>query len=247
MEELAMNRKSRIPTIAAATLLAVAGAALAGNAFAEDAPQSWDGLVEITPKRMDAVFLLPGADFRGYKRIMLDPTQVAFHKDWARNVGETGGSRINQISKRDIEEILAAARSNFDDVFHTAFTEAGYEIATAPAPDVLRVSTAVLNLYINAPEAALATGARTRMYTANAGEATLVVETRDSETGALLGRVIDRRETREAAGPQLATRATNEHDFRRLFEGWAKIVTDGIGELKAHSPVPEDLQPKQKL
>ncbi len=231
-----MNRMPRLSTIAATVLLVATGAALA-----TDAPQSWDGLVEIKPKHMDAVFLLPGADFRGYKRIMLDPTQVAFHKDWARNVGETGGSRINQISKRDIEEILAAARSNFDDVFHRAFVEAGYEIAAAPAPDVLRVSTAVLNLYINAPEAALATGARSRMYTANAGEATLVVEARDSETGALLGRVVDRRETRRAAGPQLATRATNERDFRDLFEAWAKIVTNGIAELKAHSPVPEDL------
>jgi len=36
-------------------------------------------------------------------------------------------------------------------------------------------------------------------------------------------------------------------EFRALFKQWAGITVKGIDELKAHSPVPTDLKPKQKL
>ena len=34
------------------------------TALAEELPSSWDGLIEVKPKKLDAVYLLPGADFR---------------------------------------------------------------------------------------------------------------------------------------------------------------------------------------
>ncbi len=60
------------------------GAALCLMAFAAMAQDSgnWDGLVQVKPKRVDAAFLLPGADFRNYKKIMMDPVEVAMEKDW---------------------------------------------------------------------------------------------------------------------------------------------------------------------
>ena len=88
---------------------------------------------------------------------------------------------------------------------------------------------------------------RSRTYTTEAGEATLVLEVRDSTTGALLGRVVDRRETRQSGGVQWATSVSNRADFSQLFKSWANICVKGFEELKAHSPVPADLQPNQKL
>lgn len=216
-----------------------------GTALAADAPESWDGLVEIKPKRMDAVFLLPGADFRPYARVMIDPTEVAFHKDWLKDMNRAGTSLSRQVSDQDAAEILAAARSNFDDIFQAAFTQAGYPVVTAAGPDVLRIRTGVINLYLNAPD--VQTAGRSRSYTANAGEATLFIEFRDSTTLALLGRVLDRRETHDSGAMQMATRVSNLSDFRMLFKDWASVATAGIEELKAHSPVPLDLKPKQKL
>jgi hypothetical protein len=63
----------------------------------------------------------------------------------------------------------------------------------------------------------------------------------------LMGRVVDRRETRGTTGMQMTTSATNVSEFRALFKQWAGITVKGIDELKAHSPVPTDLKPKQKL
>ena len=68
------------------------GAALFLMAFAAVAQDSsnWDGLVQVKPKRLDAVFLLPGADFRVYNKIMMDPVEVAFEKDWAARLQPRG-------------------------------------------------------------------------------------------------------------------------------------------------------------
>jgi len=52
----------------ALTRLAALALFVAGAAVAAEAPASWDGLVEVKPKRMDAAFLLPGADFRPYTK-----------------------------------------------------------------------------------------------------------------------------------------------------------------------------------
>jgi hypothetical protein len=143
------------------------------------------------------------------------------------------------------KEIIAAAKTNFSEIFNEAFTKAGYTVVNAPGPDVLRVRPGVVNLYINAPD--VMSPGRSKTYTANAGEATLVLEARDSMSGALLGRVLDRRETREMVGMQQTTSVTNVADFRALFKSWASIAAKGLNRLKDVSPVPVTLTPGQKV
>src|SRR5262245_24812624 len=215
------------------------------SAFAEDMPESWDGLVQIKPKRVDAAFVLPGADFRPYTKVMLDPTEVAFRKDWVKDINQTKRDVSSHVTEEDAKEILAAARSNFDDIFREAYEKAGLTVVTAPGPDVLRLSAGVIDLYLNAPDPM--TAGRSRTYTANAGEATLVLEARDSATNALLGRVLDRRETTDTGTMTMTSRVTNVADFRSLFRNWANICVKGLSDLKELSPIPEDIKPKQKL
>jgi hypothetical protein len=45
----------------------------------------------------------------------------------------------------------------------------------------------------------------------------------------------------------MATSVSNLSDFRQLFKRWATTTAQGLDELKALSPVPLDLKPKQKL
>ena len=59
-----------------------------------------------------------------------------------------------------------------------------------------------------------------------------MLEARDSMTGALLGRVFDRRETRQSGRVQWATSVSNRADFSQLFKSWANICVKGMGELK---------------
>jgi hypothetical protein len=225
----------------ASSLLAL----LAGVAFAADKPpESMEGLVEVKSKRLDAAYLAPGADFRPYTKLMVDPTQTAFHKDWMKNMNNRRDiSRM--IDSDQAKEMLEAAKTNFAEVFTEAFTKAGYTIVDEPGPDVLRVTPGVVNLYVNAPDV-MAAG-RSTSYTTSAGEATMVLELRDSHTNALLARVFDKRETHESLGMQQANRVTNVADFRMLFRTWAGICVKGLEHLKSVSPLPETLTPGQKI
>jgi hypothetical protein len=231
----------RFRILIASTMLAL----FAGVAFAADTSAvSPEGLVEVKSKRLDAAYLAPGADFRPYTKLMVDPTQTAFHKDWMKNMNNRRDvSRM--IDSDQAQQMLEAAKTNFAEVFTEAFTKAGYTIVDKPGPDVLRVTPGVVNLYVNAPD--LMTAGRSTSYTANAGEATMILELRDSQSNALLGRVFDRRETHESMGVQVTNRVTNIADFRMLFRSWANICVKGLEHLKSVSPLPETLTPGQKL
>ena len=214
---------------------------LAGTAFGQ-APQSADGLVQVKPRQMEMAWLRPGADFRPYTKVMVDKTQVAFYPNWMKDYNLNAGLG-NWVTQDDANKIMAAAQTNFDEIFRDSFRKAGYEVVTSPGPDVLRVNSAILDLMVNAPLGGT-TGQTTWIITA--GQAALIVEVRDSITNALLGRVADRRAPQDL-GRQLATTATNLYDFRRMFGLWADICTKALTELKAASPVPSNLQPNQSL
>ncbi|MGH6963451.1 MAG: hypothetical protein ACREE0_03105, partial [Phenylobacterium sp.] len=76
-------------------------------------------------------------------------------------------------------------------------------------------------------------------YSVQAGSATLIVEVRDSLSGAVLGRAVDSR----AAGDEISsmrTSVSNRADFSRLFKTWAKASTNGLATLKSLSPINAD-------
>lgn len=220
--------------------------AFGATAYGKEAPpDSWDGLVRIKPKRMDFAYVAPGTDFRTYTKVMLDPAEVAFQKNWQRDINDATVGISSDVSDEQAAKIQAAAREGLDQVFKETLEKAGVRVVTAPGKDVLRVSPGIADLYVNAPDT-MSPG-MSRTYVTEAGQATFVLEARDSVTGALLGRVIDRRETRQSGRVQWATSVSNRADFKQLFQSWANICVKGMEELKAHSPVPADLQPNQKL
>jgi hypothetical protein len=231
----------RILTIFAVAM--IGSATLATTVVFADEP-SWDSLVAVNSRSMGAAFLLPGADFRPYDSVMLDTPEVAFRNNWLRDINNSNIG-MGRVRQSDADRILAAAATNTTDIFTAEFERAGFKIATAAGPNVLRIRTGVLDLVVNAPDAL--TAGRSMTFTANAGEATLVVEARDSITNALLGRVIDRRETRGMAGMQMSNRFTNTADFQQLARTWARISATKLNDLKAASPIADPLTPGQAI
>ena len=217
---------------------------MASAAIAQDS-SNWDGLVEVKGKRLDAVFLLPGADFRAYKKIMMDPVEVAFVKNWARDYNRDAATLSQRLDQEDVDRIAQGARDAFTEVFTEEYKKAGLEFVTEPGPDVLRLRPGVVDLYVTAPDNM--TSGRSRTYTVESGHATLFLEVRDSTTGALLGRALDKRATRDTGRIQTSNRVTNLSDFKVLFRQWADISIKGFNELRELSPVPQDLKPGQKL
>lgn len=122
-----------------------------GPLSAASPPENWDGLTHVKSKKVQAVYLLPGADFRGYSKVMIDPPEIAFRKDWQREHDRTRDPE-NAISNAQVRDILEQAKTGFQKVFVEAYQKAGYEVVTTAGPDVLRISTAVVNLDVQAPD-----------------------------------------------------------------------------------------------
>ncbi|HEY6814832.1 MAG TPA: DUF3313 family protein [Croceibacterium sp.] len=201
---------------------------------AQEGQPNWDGLVKVQAKKLDEVYLLPQADFREYTKVLLDPTEVAFRKNWQRDQNRERLDLADRVSDADARKILDDAQKGFQKYFTEAYTKDGYEIVTAPGPDVLRISTAIVNLDVTAPDTMSPNRGRT--FSRDAGEATLVIEARDSLTGELLGRALDRRETSDM-GPYVRNSVTNAAAFEQVFRRWAQTSAEGLAELKELSPV----------
>jgi hypothetical protein len=188
----------------------------------------------VSSKKLDLVYLQPGADFRGYSKVIIDPTEVAFRKDWARDYNRDTVGVSRRVSEKDVRRALDAAAPVATEIFADAYTKAGYPVVTEAGEDVLRIRTAVMNIVVNAPD--LMTAGRTRTFSDEAGEATLVIEVRDSVTGAILGRAIDRRIVGDDS-MLIRNSVTNRSDFRQVAKRWATLSVNGVAELKALSPI----------
>lgn len=215
--------------------VAMTGAALvATSAQAAKPPDTWDGLVKVAAKRVDVAYLQPGADFRGYSKVILEPTEVAFQKNWQRDYNNSSGRGLSaRVSNSAVQNAIAEAVAASNDIFAEAWTKGGYAVVAEPGPNVLRIKTGVVNVWVNAPDVRTARGFS---FAPEAGQATFFVEARDSSTGALLGRAVDQRYA-GASGSNLRTGVSNRSDFRELVSHWAADSVRGLNELKALSPV----------
>jgi Protein of unknown function (DUF3313) len=225
-----MQRRQFAFSAVAALALASASPALAASP-----PTTWDNLVKVKSKRLNYVYLLPGADFRAYSKVMLDPTQIAFKKNWQRDYNSTTRGLSGRVNDSDIEKAITQGGQAASEIFNQAFADGGYPVVTEPGPDVLRVRTAVINLSVSAPDTRSA--GRSRTYSNEAGSATLVVEVADSVSGAILGRAVDSRVAGDYSYMINLSSMTNRSDFAMVAKTWAKQCVGGLDELKRLSPV----------
>lgn len=193
----------------------------------DEAPAEWDGLVKRKVKGLDLVYVRPDVQFPAYKKVMLDPVQVAFSKNWKPNSGSRSLSQ--QITAEDMQRIKDGLAVMVQDGFSKQLTKAGYGIVTAPDDETIRVSAAIAELYINAPEKMSA--GRSKTYTTETGSMVLVMEIRDSPTGQLLARVVDRHTDNGTGTMQWTTGVSNRAEADRAISMWASKLVDALDRL----------------
>lgn len=225
-----MKQEKTVKRLALFTAVFATASMLGASVVVAKPPTNWDGLVQVKSKRLDLVYLQPGADFRGYTKVMVEPTEVAFAKNWQRDYNRGSRSLSGRVSNRDVEEAVSEGVKAAHDIFTAAWTKGGYAVVTEPGPDVLRVKTGIINITVNAPEQR--TAGRSYSFSEEAGSATLFVEARDSVTGALLGRAIDQGIVGDNS-TAWRTASSNRSDFREIVENWAEISVRGLTELKS--------------
>lgn len=222
-----MNLRKLI--ILSMAILGVAGASGVQAAV----PTNAEGLVPVRSWLLDQLYLRPGIDLAGYRKIMIDPAQVEFRPDWNRDFADPH-ARLRRLSQDAVDRIGRDTAANMERALADAFRGRGYEVVSAPGPGVLRLSPSVADLYVNAAED-LMTGGTTRSFTKDVGEATLVLDARDGASGELIGRIVDRRTARETKGQQIpdvlrTSEVSNNLWFDQSFRRWA---ADCIKEFQA--------------
>lgn len=194
-----------------------------------DEAMSYDGLEKTTVPGIELAYTLPGASLASYTKVLLEPIDVSFRKDWNPKVP---GSPF-KLGAKDREMIRAKAKTIITKAFEKEIqTNGGYPIVNEAGPDVLRVKVHIVNLYVTAPD--VMTAGRSQTYTVSAGEMTLVAELSDSETGAVLARAVDRREARSAGGLRLSNSVTNTAAADSVASKWARVLRNSLDSARGN-------------
>lgn len=91
---------------------------IAPMAFAQKkAPTEWDGLQKVESKKFDAAYIAPGTDFKAYTKVMIDPTEAAFRKNWQKNWNNEHLDLDQRISDDEARKILTAVQTGAHEVF----------------------------------------------------------------------------------------------------------------------------------
>lgn len=187
-----------------------------------------DGLVRVQSKQVDTLYAMPGVSLARYHRVMLDSVDLAFKLDWQK--------RHPEVSESDVTRIRSQGAAVFHEIFSSALTlNNGYPLVTQPAPDVLRVTASITELDVAATPDSVG---NKRMYVVSPSDLTLLMELRDSTTGALLARAIDKEKGRAVGNLQVADAVSNSAEARRALEMWAGLLRGALDRARSAPPAP---------
>lgn len=170
----------------------------------------------------------PGADARGYRKVLVAPAQVEFQREFLSEV-RTSRSPTHRLRPEEIRELAREMGDDFARALVEAFKRRGFEVASAPASDVLRVTPTLKNLYLNAPDARVAGMHRT--YVREAGGALMAAEV-STAVGAKVASAAEESTTSRSLTFELANRVTNRFWFEAMFRTWADDFAEAIAARK---------------
>src|SRR5688572_23066968 len=217
-----MNSRKFRPMLLAATVLACA--LLQGCQTQKASPidelSLHEGLERVDSKTADAVFRRPDANMSTYSKLLLRPITVQFAKNWDP---KASGSALYDMHEPDREKIKRELAEVFAEVFKKELEKGGYPLVTEPAADVVEMQAAIVNLYITAPDVSMEVSGRSKVYTSDAGQMTLIMQLHDSVTRQLLARAYDHSDS-EPDMWTWTTSVTNTAEAKRIIAKWANAL-----------------------
>ena len=215
--------------------LAFAAAIVAGCAAStptvdttDESRMTFDGLYPVKGTRADEAWARPGVDLSQYSKVMMRSVGVEY-----RPGGESGRTAMSR-SRGGPYEVSESQKAAFASIMAEAFLKEleksdHFTIVSEPGPDVLLIRGALLDVVSYVPPETI--GGRDAVYLTRVGEATLVLELRDSITETIFARAVDRRAAEDAIGFQESTRINNAAEIRRLAQTWARMLRTRLDEF----------------
>jgi Protein of unknown function (DUF3313) len=190
-----------------------------------------DGLVRVQKTVADAAWVKPDFDLTPYTKLMIVSAGASFKK-------------VKPVSSFEARKganefpISPEAQQMFKDVMKEEFTKElsklkRYQIVDQPGPDVLTLVGAVIDIVSAVPsdvDSASFAG-RGGVYLSSVGQATLVIELRDSQSNEILGRAADRRAA-ESPFTFEVNKVTAWTEVHRLAQAWASLLRKRLEEIE---------------
>ena len=206
------------------SLVSGLSAVLAGCAAAPPAGDvSDDGLQRVEISLFDELYVAPGVSLANYKRVMIDPIEITFKKDWRKQHPD--------LSDRDFEAFRDELARLLHEKLVTELANGGYTIAESPDKDVIRLRPSIEKADFAGPEPA--GDKKTLAYVD--GEMTLRIQGFDGPSGALIARVKDFEEDNETQILERADRISAYHNAQKIFKNWAEALRSAIDVAKVRA------------
>jgi hypothetical protein len=181
-----------------------------------------DGLQKVSSRYFDIAFARPGVDFSQYKTVLLSGSELAFKTpDRSQQQFPLADEQKNRF-RQQLDEEFAAELANLENL----------SLTDKAGPDTLSVQVRVQDILATVPGQATGRSGWGSLSLRAMGEATLVIELHDSESGEILARVYDRRAVEGVAIAQQQTAPLMRwEDVESMSKRWASTVRNRLDVL----------------
>ena len=193
-----------------------------------NAETTFDGLVRIDNARFAGAWIDPEVDLALYTKIIPGGAEFEF-----RNVQKMSASAARRSNEREFW-ISDTNRQRLVDTVTEVFTEElqkseHFAVTDKPAPDALIIIGGLQDIVSQVPPEDVG---RSEVWLRSVGEATLVIELRDSLSNEVVYRAVERRAA-ESVGNQMirANTATTWAEVRRWARRWAVRLREGLDSI----------------
>jgi hypothetical protein len=211
----------------AATVLIVGCSAEPTIQTGPEAETTFDGLVRIDNARFAMAWVDPDIDLTQYNKIMPGGAEFEF-----RNVQKTSAMaarRSNEsefwISDTDKQRLVDLVSDTFTEELqrseHFTFTEEA-------GPDTMIITGALHDIVSRVPPEDVG---RSEIWLRSLGEATLIIELRDSLSNEVIYRAVERRAVESQSQMTRAHTATSWAEVRRWARRWATRLREGLDSI----------------
>lgn len=213
-----------------ATILLLVGCAPAPSIQqGPDAETTFDGLVRIDNSRFANAWIDPDVDLSQYDKIMVGDAMFEF-RAVKKSTSQTITRRANEsefwISDKNKESLVEIVTEAFRNEMQKS---KHFTAADAADSDVLILVGGLHDIVSRVPPDMVGRG---DIYLSSVGEATLVIELKDSLSGETIYRAVDRRAADRAGNQMMASNTvTTKSEVRRLAQRWATRLREGLDSI----------------
>lgn len=192
------------------------------------AETTFDGLVRIDNSRFAGAWIDPEVDLTQYTKIIPGGAEFEF-----RNVQKMSASQARRTNEREFW-ISDANRQRLTDTVTEVFREElqrseHFTVTDEPGPDALIIIGGLHDIVSQVPPQDVG---RSEVWIRTVGEATLVIELRDSLSNEVVYRAVERRAAENMGNRMIrANTATTWAEVRRWARRWAVRLREGLDSV----------------